>query len=291
MSEEAVIPEVAAPVAAPDASATAAPVDSPVVGEETKPEAKPEAEKPPKTFTQEELDRIVAKEKAKAERKAHKETQREIQDRVREELARQGKTQEPAPEAPKKPVRSEYPDDEQYVEALAGFKAEEVLRARSEQTEKQQKEAQRKQYQESVNATFAEKEDAARDKYEDYDEVTRDPRVPITQPMADAIALLDAGADVAYYLGTHLDDAKRIAKLHPLLQARELGRIEDKLASAPPPAKPSAAPEPIAPIGRPSASAGYVDTLDPRSLAKLGTSGWIEAERKRQIAKQKAAQG
>lgn len=297
MSEEAVVAAPEAPVAdvvVPDASATAAPVDSPVVGEEAKPEAKPEAakdEKSAKTFTQDDLDRVAAKANAVGERRAARKLQREVDQRVQEALARQKPADEPTQEAAQRPRRDQFQDDDTYVEALADFKAKEVLRVHNETSEKQRREEQQRQWKQAVEQTFAEREDSAREKYDDYDDVVGSEYVPITQPMADAIKLMDKGPDVAYYLGTNIEEAKRIAKLHPLKQAQELGRIEDKLASAPPPAKPSSAPEPIAPVGRPSASPGYVDTLDPRSLAKLGTTGWIEAERKRQIAKQKAAQG
>jgi len=73
------------------------------------------------------------------------------------------------------------------------------------------------------------------------------------------------------------------------LQAREIGKIEAKLASNPPVKKSSTAPAPIAPIAaaRSSGTPAY-DTTDPRSVKSMSTSEWIEAERLRQIKKWEA---
>lgn len=283
MSEEQVIAETPAPAeSAPDTTVTATDVESPVVGE-VKPEA-PEAAKP-KTFTQEELDRIVAKEKARVERKL----QRDIDRKVEEALARsKPMTEEPA--APQKPKRDQFANDEEYVEAVATFKAQEIVKAERENFEKTSREQRQRQHQEQVHRTFAERQEAARDKYEDFDDVAYNPSVPITPAMAQVIQESEDGAEIAYFLGQNIKEADRIARMSPLLQARELGRIGDKLASAPPPAKPTSAPAPITPISRASGSP-VVDTLDPKSLEKMGTTAWIEAERKRQIEKWKRAQG
>ena len=58
----------------------------------------------------------------------------------------------------------------------------------------------------------------------------------------------DMGHDVAYYLGKHPVDAERLANLHPVAAAREIGRIEAKLLQQTETAT-SAAPDPITPVG------------------------------------------
>lgn len=281
MSEEQVIAETPAPAeSAPDTTVTATDVESPVVGE-----VKPEAPEKPRTFTQEDVDKIVSKEKARVERKL----QRDIDRKVEEALARSKPTTE-EPAAPQKPKRDQFANDEEYVEAVATFKAQEIVKAERENFEKTSREQRQRQHQEQVHRTFAERQEAARDKYEDFDEVAYNPSVPITPAMAQVIQESEDGAEIAYFLGQNIKEADRIARMSPLLQARELGRIGDKLASAPPPAKPTSAPAPITPISRASGSP-VVDTLDPKSLEKMGTTAWIEAERKRQIEKWKRAQG
>jgi hypothetical protein len=56
------------------------------------------------------------------------------------------------------------------------------------------------------------------------------------------------GAEVAYFLGQHLDVADEIATANPMMAAMRLGEIRAQLANGKPKPKPSAAPDPIAPI-------------------------------------------
>gem|GEM_PF-4077849 len=41
----------------------------------------------------------------------------------------------------------------------------------------------------------------------------------------------DNGDDIAYYLGTHMDEARAINALDPVSQIRAIGRLEAKLAA------------------------------------------------------------
>ena len=107
--------------------------------------------------------------------------------------------------------------------------------------------------------------------------------------MAQTIQSSDIGPDMAYYLGSNPKEAERISRLSPLQQAKELGKIEAKLADNPPVKKTSNAPAPIAPVtARSSSGSPAYDTTDPRSLKSMSTSEWIEAERQRQIKKYEA---
>jgi hypothetical protein len=76
--------------------------------------------------------------------------------------------------------------------------------------------------------------------------------------------------------------------MSPLSQAKEIGKIEAKLVSAPPVRKTTSAPAPISPVTARSAGATTLDTTDPRSIKSMTTSQWIEAERARQIKKLQA---
>jgi hypothetical protein len=106
--------------------------------------------------------------------------------------------------------------------------------------------------------------------------------------MAETIQSSDIGPDLAYYLGTHPNEASRISRLSPILQAKEIGKLEVKIASEPVLKKTTSAPPPIAPIsGRGSGSPSY-DTTDPRSVKNMSTSEWIEADRQRQMKKWEA---
>jgi len=106
--------------------------------------------------------------------------------------------------------------------------------------------------------------------------------------MAQSIQYSDVGPDIAYHLGTNPKEADRISKLPPILQAKEIGRIEANLANNPPVKRSSSAPAPIAPVTARSSGSPAYDTTDPRSTKTMTDSQWIEAERLRQIKKYEA---
>ena len=135
---------------------------------------------------------------------------------------------------------------------------------------------------------YQDREEEARTKYDDFEQVAYNPKLPITETMAQTIQTSEIGPDVIYYLGSNPKEADRIARLSPLLQAREIGKIEARLAANPPAKKTSTAPAPIAPVTARASSAPAYDTTDPRSRKTMSTSEWIEAERLRQIKKYEA---
>lgn len=194
-----------------------------------------------KTFTQADVDGIVAKRLAREERKWQREADRRVA-----EIAR---TPAPQPtQAPTKPQAESFTSTEQYVEALAEWKANEIFQKRSTETEKQVREHHARQEAEALTRSLEEREASAREKYADYDDVTRNPSLPITEHMAQTIALSETGPELAYHLGKNPQEAARISRLSPFLQAKELGRIEAKLAETPTPVTTSKAPPPIKPV-------------------------------------------
>jgi hypothetical protein len=67
--------------------------------------------------------------------------------------------------------------------------------------------------------------DKASEKYDDFDDVVRGDNVPFTSHVRDALLLVPNPADVAYRLGKNRSELERIAKLHPLDQAREVNNL------------------------------------------------------------------
>ena len=241
--------EVAAPVAvepAPAPEVTA----TPEAAASNEPEAKPA--EPSKTFSQEEVDAMVGKRLAREQRKWERE---------QAVVAAQA-----AP--PQMPAAGE--GGEPDVMALATHIVN-------------QREAAKQQA--AIEEAYQDRAEAAREKYDDFEQVAYSPTLAITAPMAATIRESEVGPEIAYYLGSNPAEARRIAALTPLSQARELGKLETKLASNPPAKRTSSAPAPIAPIaGRGSASPTY-DTTDPRSIASMSTTEWINKERERQMKK------
>lgn len=251
-----------APAPAPEVTATPPAVENaPEVNADT-PSEQPAA----KVFTQEELDAAIGKRLAREQRK----WEREQQARLRETQILQSAPQDAL-------SRDQYDSDESYAEALALVKAEQLIAQRKQQEEQQK-----------ILAAYEESEEKARDKYDDFDQVTRNPKLPITNVMFQAIQSSDIGPDVAYYLGTNPKEAERIANLSPFLQAKEIGKIEVKLANNPPVKQTSSAPAPINPVTARGTTPPVYDTTDPRSTKTMSDSQWIEAERQRQIKKRQA---
>jgi hypothetical protein len=240
---------------APEPEATAAPVS------ET---PSPEEQQPTKTFSQEELDAIVSKRLAREQRKWEREQAQRLQQAQR-------------PVAPP-PAPDDFETAQHYAEALAEQKAQEILARREAEAQ-----------QAALIDSYRDREEEARDRYEDFEQVAYNPNLPVTDIMAQAIQASDIGPEVIYWLGSNPKEAGRIAKLPPVLQAKEIGKIEVNLTSNPPVKKTSTAPAPLAPVTATRSNSGpRYDTTDPRSLKSMSTSDWIEAERLRQIKKWEA---
>jgi len=222
----------------------------------------PEVEQQTKTFTQEELDAIVKKRLDREQRKWERQ-------RAQQPVAEQSR---------QLPSAEQFESTEAYAEALAVQKAEQLLAQRE----------MHKQHTELLEA-YHDREEQARDKYQDFEQVAYNPKLPITTVMADTIRASEVGPDVAYYLGTNVKETERIARLPPILQAKEIGKIEAKLADNPPVKRTTSAPAPITPVtARGSNNNPSFDTTDPRSIKNMSTSEWIEAERARQMRKMQA---
>ena len=241
---------------APEPEATAAPESA---------DTTPEEQQHTKSFSQEELDAIVGKRLAREQRK----WEREQALRLAEQQAKQPVAPPPAPD--------DFENAQVYAEALAERKAQEML---------SQREAAKQQA--ALLDAYHDREEDARNRYEDFEQVAYNPNLPVTDVMAQAIQASDVGPDVIYHLGANPKEAHRISRLPPVLQAKEIGKIEAKLASDPPVKRASTAPAPIAPVAPRSSSAPTHDTTDPRSMKSMSTSEWIEADRQRQIRKLEA---
>lgn len=245
---------------APDQAATAAPAPDDTTPADGSTQA-------PKLFTQEEVDAKFGKRLAQAQRK----WEREQAQKLAELEARRAMPVNP-------PAPDDFDNAVRYAEALAEQKAQDLLRQREAA-----------QQQAKLLESYHEKEEEARGKYDDFEQVAYNPSLPVTDVMAQSIQASDVGPDIIYWLGTNPKESARISNLPPILQAKEIGKIEAKLAADPPVKKTSTAPAPIAPVTARSTSSPAYDTTDPRSLKTMSTSDWIEAERQRQIKKWEAS--
>ena len=173
MSEE-VVAEV---TPAPELEATAAP--EPVVETQA-------PESAPKTFTQEELDAAIGKRLAREQRKWEREQAAKFADM---------QTRQSAPKDV--PPVDQFESPEAYAEALAVKKAEELIALREQQ-----------KAQAAIADAYHDREEEARNKYDDFEQVAYNPSVRITDVMAETIRASDVGPDVAYYLGSNPKEAE-----------------------------------------------------------------------------------
>jgi len=217
-----------------------------------------------KKYSQTDIDAMIGKRLAREQRKWE-----------REQAQRAAETQivRAAPTA----TVDQYESPEAYAEALAYQRAEELIAKREAAKQHSQ-----------VLESYQEREESARDKYDDFEQVAYNPKLSITNVMAETIQSSDIGPELAYYLGSNPKDAERISRMTPLSQAKEIGKIEAKLASSPPVKKTTSAPAPISPVTARSSGSPAFDTTDPRSTKAMTDSQWIEAERARQRKKWEA---
>lgn len=159
----------------------------------------------------------------------------------------QGKGASSAPEAaPPKPTPDQFQDHNEYVEALAEFKAKEIFEKAS--AERAQQEAAR------VRATtFTERQNAFRQQAADYDDVVGNADIAVQPHVLDLLQDSELGPAMAYHMAKNPEVAERLNGLSPVQAAREFGKIESSLSTpAPAPAapvkQPSKAPAPITPV-------------------------------------------
>lgn len=223
----------------------------------------------------------------KAQRRFDKLTREKYDERRRAdalewELKRIREAQAPkdqvAPDTTKAPTLEEFGYDEaKYREAVEN-RAEAVARKAALDAIKAEREQEARV---AKVKSFQDREAKFADKTADYRETVYDDSVPISEAMADVIRESDMGPQLAYFLGKNRDTAALISQMSPIQAARELGRIEAKLATpAPTPAPPvSQAPPPPPKL---AATEPSIDK-DPKDMSDAEFAKW----RKRQIAQRR----
>jgi hypothetical protein len=163
----------------------------------------------------------------------------------------------------------------EYTRAEASKAAQEVLR-----TEREKEKA------EGRAKSFRERETEFSAKTPDYREKVYSSEfmaVPILPEVAALIAESTDGPGIAYYLAENIPLAAEIARLPPMLAAREIGKIEAKLEQA------KATPAPV--VSKAPAPPPKVDAVEPDVKKGIDDPTISDAEfaaiRKRQIAQRR----
>ena len=167
-----------------------------------------------------------------------------------------------------KPNPDHFDTHAEYVEALADWKTEQKLKERDQKLEKTKLEIEQantlKAHSDRVKS-FAEKTDDFADVLESVDDI------PVSTAVQEIIISSENGPELMYELAKNRDEYARICKLPPLAAARELGRIESRIASKASESKPETkkltkAPKPIGPVG--GSKGAVVKSIDDPGLSQ-----------------------
>lgn len=243
--------------AEPLIDATAAPVEE---GSE-KPEATPEE----KRFTQDELNRFLAKEKAKIERRAEREagSRAELMARAMaaERLLQQ---QQPQKRENEPPSIGDFNSYEDFTRALIKFETAQNSQQFAQTQAQTFREAQAYQVERERFEAAKPSCEKAMAKYEDWGEVATTFSMP--PAMEDAVLESSQTGEVAYYLGSNPNELARISRLSPVQQVREIVKLEDRFSK--PTARTTNAPSPMTPISGGSSSAKSLETMNQADFEK-----------------------
>ena len=255
--------------------------DNPTQGQETE---APGAEQDSPTVASDEGGIDVSEQKTKTRHQRRKEAMErmaaekaDLERKLAESEAKRKQLEDPD-SVGKKPVEGNFASYEDYQAALSAWHAMSAMDDRQrKQTEKEvearkleiKRAAEREQ--QAVQEAWAEQVAEAKKRYADFDEVIQRPDVPISTEVAQIVARMDSGTDVAYYLCQNPDEARRISGLPPVQAALELGRLEARL-SLPKARTVTKAPDPLSPV-TPKATVAS----DPQKMSAAEYRVWRES--------------
>jgi len=196
----------------------------------------------PKVFTEDEVNAIVQKRIAKLERKHERER---IAQQTREQIAQEQKPSAPSDDP--EPKEADFETYGEYLKALAKHEARQMLRAEREAAEQERSKKAQQSEAERYQARQTELIEKGEDKYEDFEDVIKSDTNTYSRAAFLAMLESDMGAELLYFLAKNPDEGKRISALPAYAQAKEIGKLEDKL-QAKPQKQISKAPEPIKPV-------------------------------------------
>ena len=191
---------------------------------------------------------------------------RRLEDAVKRLEGNARPAEQPASATDAEPKADDFQSYDDFLVAKAEHKVRQSLKAEQAKAEQ----AKTEQSFRERELQWEKRKDEAAERYEDFEDVALSEDVPISPAMADTIKDSDKGADLAYWLGSHRDEAVRIAKLSPLAAARELGKIEASLSS-PAPRRVSNAPTPPKTV--------QPKDVGPKPPDKMGMDEYAEARR------------
>jgi membrane protein involved in colicin uptake len=216
------------------------------------------------------------RERRKAEQERLRQSEADANAKLQEAQRQLQQLRDMASKMPQ-PQQKDFADFESYQAALT---AHHMLKA-TDTRKIAEVEAEARTRAEAVKALDAEKTKAFADtlamvnedgmsRYPDYaDVVLKDTSVPITPAMVAVMAEAENPGELAYHVAKNRALAARLANMHPVQMAREIGRLEAQLSL--PRSNVTTAPAPIAPV-TPKAK----PVTDPARMSPSQYAAWRE---------------
>lgn len=142
------------------------------------------------------------------------------------------------------PKKENYATDEEWIEAVADYKAEQKVKAYEAKTLKDSEKKSEKEKQQDLQKKFTSNIKKTAEKYKDYHDVTSDITIPVNSDLGRVILESDQSGELMYYIGKNPDIEEKLSELSGMKLAIEIGKIEERL-SKPLKKKGSKAPDPI----------------------------------------------
>ena len=204
---------------------------------------------PTKTYSQEEVDRIVNKSKKNAAYRAKRETEQYYKGLHKGQESIQ--KPEPKPEPDKAPNRNDFDNYEDYIRADARYNAKQEA---TQIMDNREKENEVKKSNESHQKVVGDFQANLHEKFPDINErmeALKDVEMP--NGMAYAIAESEYGPEILNHLVDHPDEFTRITALPATSAIKEVGKLEVQLTpAAKQTQQPTKAPEPLNPVKKSS---------------------------------------
>ena len=204
-------------------------------------ETSAEPEKPKARGVQKRLDELTANWRGEQRRSD------QLLQQVEALTKQLGTPPEQEAEPTKEPVLEDFSSYEEFVDARAAYRAEEVIAEKLQEIDNKRQEEAVSREQATIQQQFDTRAKAFAETHDDFQEVAFNPNLHVTEDMVGLLNVSEQGPEILYHLGQNPDESYRIAQLPPGQAAMELGRIEAQL-NVLQPNKQTGAPDPIEPI-------------------------------------------
>lgn len=164
------------------------------------------------------------------------------------------------PQQPVQPVLDQFETFEEYEKA----KDEYLVQQAEYRIAQKFMQYQQQNQQQKLQATFQQRIEAEAVNDPTIYDIVQDPSLPISDSMAPLVQESDVAPQLLKWLHNNRKEAARIAQMHPLMAAKEIGAIEAGIKNTPkpePPKRVSQAPEPIKTV----TPSGSVKEFDPET--------------------------